>query len=168
MKSGKIIIVIVMIIAGIVYTIRRKVKNRQQAKSADEIISLIRSNETHLKTLTNELVEQYDYRSCPEGFTFDKFITKIKTAASVENTQLNYIHALSSNSALLITTCTDTDYDVKMSGSMGAVKRVLNINYIIEFDKNKGRLMVYSDMERDGNVKGLKFTFANNLFKMMN
>jgi hypothetical protein len=160
---GKLVIGAFVLIFAIVYTVIRVTKNKSQKNRSQKTIDQINSSLNYAQQLADELSEPYGSQLCPENFRFNDLVRTIGNNGFLENYRIDLVHRLSNDKFIIVTTCSDSDFDIQLTGKIGNVNKTYNINFLICFDYNKRQINISSDYERDGHLRGLRHSFARKL-----
>lgn len=160
---SKIIVIITFIVVGILLTIVRLLRNQQQQNTVSKLIKSIKENPETINKILSELTSVYYTKTIDESFRISELLTTLYKVQVVGTSKVEFIHNINENEVLLITTCTDNDYDIGIDGRHGDAKKVFNINYLLKYKPDTQDLILYSNLQRDNYQKNLRLTFADKL-----
>lgn len=161
----KIYIIITFVVVGIIISIIRFLKNQQQQNYVSNLLKSIKDNPETINKIISELSSVYYTKTIDESFKVSELLTTLYEVQVVGTSKVEFIQKLSENEVLLITTCTDNDYDIGFDGRHGDAKKVFNINYLLKYKPDTQELILYSNLLRDNYQKNLRLTFADKLLR---
>lgn len=156
--------IIAFIIERILLTIVRLLKNKQHQYTVNKLIKSIKENPETINKILSELTSVYYTKTIDETFNVSELLTTLYKVQVVGTNKVEFIHNLNENEVLIITTCTDNDYDIGIDGSHRDATKVFNINYFLQYKPETKELLLYSNLQRDNYQKNLRLTFADKLF----
>ncbi|MFI5204412.1 MAG: hypothetical protein ACHQF2_07935 [Flavobacteriales bacterium] len=157
---------VVFIIAGIYLVIKRSFKNKAQAAKSQSLMKAIATDPASIGKLKSELFTLYSNHPYPENFDLSRFFSFIEAGTTIDRFKIDSLHKLD-DEWMVITTCTDKDYDVSI-GHFGDATKVYNLNFRIKINAQKKLIEVFSNYQNNNTLKGLCARFGSKLFEFIN
>lgn len=159
------VIGIIAIVLGLVFGIRRLIKNSKQEYRSRKILKIMDESEEVVEAIANELDEKYFYISVNEHFDFQDYVKDISSKKTVGVSTIDFVREVDENTVILSTTCSTENIELKLTGKFGEVKKVFNILYSLKYHKEMKQVAIYSIYTPDGFQKGLRLSFAMKFFE---
>lgn len=157
---------ILLAIIGVIFAIIRAFRNNSATNSIPKLIEKLESDPNFANELKDQLFMTIDYRNFPNGLDFSALMRSLALEMTLGDFVINYKKQFNSSTWLVVTTCNHSSYDLNMRGRMDDVKKVYNMNFIIQFDEEKNRLNVNSDFTKELAQKSIRQNFSGKLFDL--
>jgi len=155
-----VIVAICLVIVGIFMFIIRQIDQFRSKKSVNKLIEKLKSNPAYSKEVSEDLIWLIKSVYYEDNDIYRE-VDNIKIDEEIGNNKILFKQSLFDNKYLLITSYTDNDFDLTVSGNMGNVKKEYLYNYILQIDSANKKIMVFSDTFSDRDEKHYKKNFAD-------
>jgi hypothetical protein len=162
---GKVLIMVVLAVCGIVIVVVRKIITTINKKSAQSTIDALQKSQSFANDLIASLDIPYARKENFPILYFDKLkshLTQIKLAG---NFSILHVANLHTNEILVITELNYSDFDVSYLGKSTDVTKKAYHQFVLRHDHSNNILIVLSNIYHDTNSKFQKEEFIDAIFK---
>jgi len=162
---GKVLLMIVLAMCGVVIVITREIIAVINKKSAQSTIDALQKSQSFTYDLMASLDIPYAKRENFPVLHFDKLKSHLTAIKLAGNFSILHVANLHSNEVLVITELTYSDFDVSYLGKATDVIKKAYHQFVLRHDYANNTLTVLSNIYHDSNSKFQKEEFIDVLFK---
>ncbi len=164
---SKIVFYLIFMILGILYTIYRLIRNFNSKVSTNKLIKKIDENPEYANTISESLDCLYTKLPIDDFPDFFNKLSKLPKNLKLHKFHILRIQKINNLSFLLITVCSDTDYNINAMGKLDHIEDIYQMNFLIFRNNLKMQFEFKSELYNDLNEKNLKSTFQSELMKFV-
>lgn len=162
---GKVLIMIVLAVCGIVIVVMRKAITAINKKSTQSTIDALQKSQSFAYDLIASLDIPYARKENFPILYFEKLKSHLAQIKLAGNFYILYVANLHTNEILVITELTYGDFDVSYLGKATDVTKKAYHQFVLRHDHTNNMLIVLSNIYHDANSKFQKEGFLDVIFK---
>jgi hypothetical protein len=157
---------LIFITIGLIAYLYFKLSNLHSKNSGKKVLKKCKEDFEYAKRLSESLNLLLHKKDLNEH-SFSEKITLLQENFQLGNNRILLSKRIDTNNYLLVTYCSDLDYNIALNGKAGDVNRLYHFNYRIHIDGGKQLLKGYSDGSVEKIQETLKENFLIDLFKYL-
>ncbi len=162
----KLILIIIFGIVGTLIYIVIKLNNSYMKNKGKRLVKKLNSDAKFVHDFSQEM--EFMYAKCDASLiTSESKLFKTQSEFSLDMHKVILTKKLNTGEYLLVTSCTDKDYDFTIGGKMGDVDKVYQLNYLLKIGRSDNIAKIYSNLFSEKRDKELRENFSKELFKFL-
>lgn len=159
--AGKVIMFILLMIGGTLWVATRKFVSFADTRSTQKMIKKIKARPQLAISIAEQLDIPYALRDNFTRIQFDLFKKGIRTHSQLGDYHILHTEEATIEKFLILTKVTFVDFDVSYFGGGADTLKILHINFLLCFDRDK--LVVQSDLYHTTKGKFLREDFLTTI-----
>lgn len=167
-KSGKLLIAIGLLIAGIIVVFIRFYKNKESKSKLKKILKRIDADPEYAKKIAADLTCFLGRNPLVGADKMRMLIEQLKPETRLGKYTIHQVLKLNRFDFLIITHCEDNDFGLTSTGQMDTIKEVFQINFILRTNPAKEQEEIRSHYYSNHLEERLLKEFPKALFEQLN